>query len=552
MKKSLFVLITLIMVLSLILGACGGAAEEPAAEEPAAEEPAAEEPAAEEPAAEEPAAEEPVAEEPAAEEPVEEPEMEVVTLDYYWVGNADTDQRPLVEAAINEYVEPKIGVNVVFHIVGWGDWASKAVTGIQAGEKMDIFFTADWWHYMQLASEGLFLPLNDEEGENGNLLELYGKGILSSLNPAFVTGTQIDGVNYAVPTNKELTVPEGFVYNLTWAEEIGFTPEDAANIKSYADMEPWLEKAKEAYPDEYPYLSDGRNGFQPWVPDFAAGVPGNLISMKFAPDGSGNFDETILSLYETPWAEEFLGTMRSWYEKGWIHPDSGLSTFEVMQLMNAGKFFIMPQPLKGNNIKAQELVNSSGNEELRMGEIYGQPKINITVHSGGSMLAIPMFTDYPVQAMQYINMMHTDSTLLNMMLFGVEGTHWEFEDDGRVNLIDSGWYGAHPGAWTLGNTQLQAVSNVEDPDKNRMLIEYSNDAIDHASLGFRFRTEPVAAELTALQAVYDGLDRALRTGYVDPAVELPNYIEQLKAAGLDTVLAEVQSQYADWKAAKGE
>ena len=71
---------------------------------------------------------------------------ETVTLDYYWVANADTDQRPLVEAAINEYIEPLIGANVVFHIIGWGDWATKAVTGLQAGEKMDIFFTADWYY----------------------------------------------------------------------------------------------------------------------------------------------------------------------------------------------------------------------------------------------------------------------------------------------------------------------------------------------------------------------------------------------------------------------
>ena len=40
------------------------------------------------------------------------------------------------------------------------------------------------------------------------------------------------------------------------------------------------------------------------------------------------------------------------------------------------------------------------------------------------------------------------------------------------------------------------------------------------------------------------------TGYVDPALELPNYIDALKAAGIDTVKDEVERQYADWKAAK--
>ncbi len=477
---------------------------------------------------------------------------EVAVLDYYWVGNADTDQRPLVEAAINEYIEPLIGANVIFHIVGWGDWASKAVTGLRAGEKMDIFFTADWWHYMELASEGLFRALNDDNGEYGNLLEKYGQGILKGLTPAFIPGTQIDGVNYAVPTNKELTVPEGFLYNLTLAEEIGLTPEEAAKIKSYKDMEPWLEKAKAARPDEYPYNTDGRDGFYPWLQELASGVPGAVINMKIAPDENGAFDETIVSIWETDWAKSYSTTMREWNQKGWIHPDAGLSTFDVSPAFNAGKFLFYPMPLKGNNIKAQEMVNASGNPDLKVGEIYGQPKVNITVHAGGSMLAIPTLSEYPVQAMQYINLMHTDSKLVNMMLFGVEGVHWEFEADGRVNLINSAWYGAHPGAWTVGNIMVQAVTNKEDPMKNKLLIEYSKDAVDHPSLGFRFRREPVAAEFTALQAVVDGTDRALRTGYVDPEVELPKYVEAMKAAGLETIKAEVEKQYAAWKVAKAK
>jgi len=477
---------------------------------------------------------------------------EVVTLDFYWIGNGDTDQRPLVEAAINEYIEPMIGANISFHIVGWGDWPTKAVTALQAGENIDLFFTADWREYMSLATQGLFRPLNDFEGEYGNLLEEYGQDILTGLNPAFITGTQIDGVNYAVPTNKELTVPEGFVYNVAVAEEIGFTEADAAAIKSLRDLEPWLEKAKAARPDEYPYLTDGSGGFQPFVPGFASGVDSSLISMKFAPDADGNFDETIYSVMETDWAKEYTQTVYEWNQKGWIHPDAGLTTFNTDEVRNSGKFFIQSQPLKGNNIKAQELVNASGNADLRLMEIYSQPKVNITTHSGGSMFAIPMLSEHPVQAMKYLNLMHSDPKLINMMLFGVEGTHWAYEADGRVDLMNSAWYGAHAGAWTVGNTLLQAVTNKEDPNKNQMLIDYANGSVDHPSLGFRFRTDPVAGELTALTAVADGVSRALRTGYVDPSVELPKFIDALKGAGLDTVKDEIQKQYDAWKAAKGE
>lgn len=476
------------------------------------------------------------------------PTGEVVTLDYYWIGNSDTDQREKVQDAINAYIEPLIGANVVFHIIGWGDWQTKALTALQAGEKMDIVFTADWRDYMQEATQGLLLPLNDDEGEFGNLLETYGQDILTSLNPAFITGTQVDGINYAVPTNKELTVPMGFIYNVAVADAIGFTEEDAANVKSYADMEPWLALAKEAFPDDYPYLTSGSDGFEPWVPGFAQGVPDNLISMRYAPDESGNFDETIVSVLETDWDVETTALMREWYEKGYIHPDSGLTTFLPADVRNTGKFFIEAQPLKGDNIKAQELVNASGNPDLQLKEIYGQPKVNVTTHSGGSMLGIPTVSEYPVQAMQYINLMHSDPTLVNMMLFGVEGEHWEVEADGRVNLIDSSWYGAHGGAWTVGDILLQNVTNKEDPNKNPMLIDYVEGSVDHPSLGFRFRSEPVAAELTAVTAVAEGRRRALFTGYVDSATELPKLIDDLNAAGFETVLAEVQRQYDEWKA----
>ncbi|MBN1246603.1 MAG: extracellular solute-binding protein [Anaerolineae bacterium] len=485
------------------------------------------------------------------EAPVEVPEApaETAVLDYFWVANQDTDQRPLVEAAINEYIEPLIGANVSFHLIPWGDWATKAVTGLQAGEKIDIFFTADWYYYMQLASEGLFRALNDDDGEFGNLFEEYGQGILAGLAPAFVPGTQIDGVNYAVPTNKELTVPEGFLYNIDLAEEIGMTEADAAAIKNYDDLKPWLEKAKAARPDEYPYITSGRDGFKPWPQDVASGVSGDLINMYITPDANGVWDETIYVLPETDEEQSLYAHMREFYENEWIHPDAGLDTYDPNQPFNAGQFFLYPMPLKGNNIKAQEMINSSGNADLRVGEIYGQAKVNITTHAGGSMLAIPTLSDYAVQAMKYINLMHSDSKLVNMQLFGVEGTHWEFEDDGRVNLLDSGWYGAHPGAWTVGNIMMQAVTNKEDPDKNRLLVEYAFDSLDHIALGFRFRTEPVAPELTAVNAVLTGTMRGLRTGYIDPEEVLDTFIADLEAAGVYTIRDEVETQYTAWREA---
>jgi putative aldouronate transport system substrate-binding protein len=290
--------------------------------------------------------------------------------------------------------------------------------------------------------------------------------------------------------------------------------------------------------------------FFPYIGGLANGVPNNNLTMDGIPDANGNFDEMIIELVETEWYENHVNVIREWNQKGWVHPEAALTGYEDTPIFNSGKWFLHAQPLKGEGIKAQEMINSSGNPDLRVTEIYTHPKVVVTLHTGGSMLAIPALSDHPVEAMKFINLLHTDPTAVNIALFGVEGKHWEMEADGRVNLIDNAWYSAHPGAWVWGNTQIQHVTNQEDPDKNRMLIEYADDALPHPSLGFRFDRTPVEAELTALSAVNDTYWTPLLYGYVDPATELPKFRAELKAAGIDVVKAEIQRQYDEWKANK--
>jgi len=472
----------------------------------------------------------------------------VVMLDFYLEGNGDTTKRADVEKAINDYIQPLINANITIHIIAWGDWNGKAITALEAGEKIDVTFIADWNGYSKVVSEGLLTPLNDPNGTNGDLLAQYGQAITSSLNPAFISGSQINGVNYAVPTNKELSVPWGFVYNATIADEIGMTEDDAAAIKTPADMEPWLAKAKTAHPDMAVYDTDGTIGFMQWVHGFTQ-LSDYVVSMQDFPI-NGVMDETVINPFATTWMSDYVTTMRDWYNKGYIPQDAGLSTYNMMDALNAGNFFIAPQPLKGNNIKATELMIASGNADLQLKEIYGQPKVVNTSDTGGSMMAIPVASPNPVTAMKFINLMHSDGKLLDMLCYGAPDTMWTKDPDGRVNIIDDSWQKSIGGPWQLGDQALQSVTNKENPDKAKLLIEYSKDAFMHPSLGFRFVPDAVSAEITAVQSVVDGGQRALTTGYVDPTTELPKFLADLKAAGLDTVIAEVQKQYTAWKAAK--
>ena len=250
----------------------------------------------------------------------------VVTLKWVTVGSGMPANYDAWKANLNAYLEEKIGVNLEMEVIGWGDWDSKALTALQSGEEIDIFFTADWKSYVRSITQKLFTPLNDDNGEHGNLLEKYGQGILNSINPAFISGTQFEGVNYAVPTNKELCVPRGWIYNVDGAEEVGMDP---TTIKTLEDFEPYLAKYKELHPELYGYLNDGGWGDEPWVANEVTGLNGNLIAQKINPNADGTFDETWYSVWETEEDKKHVETMYKYFQAGYVHPDSPLSTFDV-------------------------------------------------------------------------------------------------------------------------------------------------------------------------------------------------------------------------------
>ena len=471
------------------------------------------------------------------------------TLDIYWVGNGDNEAvRAGVEAAVNAYIEPLIGAKVSYHIIGWGDWNDKAINALQSGEKMDLIFTADWEGYGIEVAGGLLNPLDE-------LLEEYGQGIKETLPQTFLDGVKVNGVLYGIPTNKELCVPEGFIVNKTAAAEIGWdVVADDPSIKTTADLEPWLAKYKELHPDKYPYLMDGQAGRwadEPWCPDWA-GMGSNSVAMKMAKQDNGEFDETVYSIFETPEQEEHIRLMYDWGQKGYISPDAALTSFDYNGTFGRGDFLVFSQPLKGNGIKAAEMYAANATAEFECVEITMQPKYVVTTHAGGSMFGIPVTSKAPEKAMQYLNLMHSDATLVNLMLFGAEGQNYTKVNDQQVELTDQNWYGVHGGAWTVGNTKLQYVLTSEDPAKNEMLQSYADDAVATASLGFRFVKDNVADQIAAVDAVISEYANPMMCGQVDP--DGPQGLEALKAAladaGMGDILAEVQAQYDAWKAAQ--
>ena len=514
---------------------------------------------------------------------------EAYTLDIYWIANVNTD-KPLtderaaieeyltaedpgktelgkalenakilagVEEAINEYLaelhkaDRKFKkMQVKIHLIPWDPaWTEQAIGALMNDEKIDLIFTADWEGYVKEIQAGKLTPL-------GDLLTTDGQGILETLSPDFLEGIRVEGEIYGIPTNKELCVPSGIIVNKTAAAEIGWDLTEYENDPSKkittGELEPYLAAYKEKYPDKYPYLMEkDRWSDEPWGHEWI-GLEEDVLSMKYAKDGNGNYDETVYSIYETQEQEDHIRLMYDWAKKGYISPDS--ATQEYNAVFGTGDFLVFTQPLKGNNFKSIEMYGANKNPEVpefELTEIVMQDKYKVTCQAGGSMFAIPASSKKKEAAMQYLNLMHSDPVLVNLMLFGAEGVNYTKANDVQVELVDgANWYGMHGGAWTVGNTKLQYVLTTEDPEKNAKLQEYALDAPMTASYGFRFDKTKAEKLVDAVEDVVKQYARPLMVGAVDPddpELGLEVFRKALKEAGVDDLKDEVERQYKEWK-----
>ena len=461
-------------------------------------------------------------------------------ITYYMYCTRASDQVTTIEGAINEIIQPLFNATIKFIMISGGDWDTKALVPLRAGEKIDIFWTPEWMHYMSNINNGSLMKLNDPSGPYGDLLATYAPQTIIDLG-SFIPANQVGGYNYAVPTNKELCVPGGLLFNLDEVEKYGI---DVSSFHDYADFEPYFEKYKADNPGQYPLLCTG--GWD-WINPFIQGFLNNMDPICLRIGEPGARDGVPENKWLAPEQLERIDWMEKWYKAGYINPDSQLKSYSTIDEMNAGKFLVsFDIVLKGGQVKAKELEGQSGNPDLRLVEYQTSASVNVTTHAGGSMLGIPITSRDPARAMMYINQMHQNTTLLNTMAWGVQGVHYDLDSRGMVvPRAMNGWSDSHGGMWTLGNQFKQLLNANEDPEKYKQMQELTAEAWDHESLGFRFSQEGFENEYAAIYSITDSLQRGIQCGANTAA--LPDIIAQYEAAGVNTVLDAVKASYAEWK-----
>ena len=155
--------------------------------------------------------------------------------------------------------------------------------------------------------------------------------------------------------------------------------------------------------------------------------------------------------------------------------------------------------------------------------------------------------------MEFIALLESDSFLLNTIIFGIEGVHYNFVDEAktRIEQTDAGKnnYNRKGDAWMFGNQLMNYTTTEEAEDKWDQFAAFNASGTEVQSLGFNYDPTAMSATLTNVNEVkkqYNLLTCGIMEGDVEANLAAMN--QAMIDAGLDKVLEDVQAQFDAWKA----
>ena len=442
-------------------------------------------------------------------------------------GDASTDDCAKISEAASKITEEKFNTKVELTRVGFGSYDQQVNLTLASSEKLDLMYEY-CGNVTSAISSGQIVPITD-------YLDSYGSDMKSQISDSDWKCVTFNGDIYGVPANKEKATGWGFAMNKEMADATGI---DYSSIKTEEELEPLLEKVKEMYPDVYPIVSN--NGSMSLMTD-QDDLGGDIGSLESA---SGD-NTTVINYYGT---DEYMNEMKlryDWAQKGLIMPDASTSTENANSLIGAGKGFGRFTNTKPGIEK--EMEKEVGKEVV----VLEMVKPYTTTTRVDIVWYVPHNSEKPERAVQVLNEIYTNPDLSNLFINGLEGKHYEFVDKEKgivnypegVNASNTG-YTSLPWAWP--NETISYIWEGLDSDIWDQIQEFNKDATVSPAKGFAWDNTEVQNEVTACANVVAKYGPALECGSLDPETTIPKFLDELKAAGADTIIAEKQKQLDAW------
>lgn len=539
-KKLTSILLTLAMMLTL--AGCGGKSAAESMDEESESTGAAVESAADETAG---------AEENTEGEAVQATELDTserVDLVFYVMGDAPADEQ-IVEDAINEILLEKVNATIDMQFSTWTDFQQKYSLELTSGNA-DLIYIANWLNYGQLAQSGAFEELD-------TLLDTVAPDLKALVGDANLNMCSVGGKIYAIPS----TWPEYVCLGVKYREDLRAkynlpVPDSIENFEAY------LLGIQENDPSQglLTVTTEESQGLN------VAFDAVNILNYKYAwvtpngmPYGLAADYDTPSDVYDYWYSDDFvedMKLMKKWADYG-FWSKSALSDSNNSESYKNG---LCVAEIAGQNpnkqITAINDFKNDGHDDWQSEYIAYGEKTGVIYpgHATQNGTAIVRGCKNPERAIKVLELLMTDKELNNLIQAGIEGTHYEINDQGIYVDLNDPASPAFPyegfNTWALRNSEYKILQE-SDVILNEMFKKYeelgAKTKFPNVSIyaGFSENYEAYAAERTAVSNVMRQYLAPLQAGLVsdvDAAVE--EFRQKMTDAGIDACREGFKEQWA--------
>ena len=267
-------------------------------------------------------------------------------------------------------------------------------------------------------------------------------------------------------------------------------------------------------------------------------------------------ENTVVDLFETQEYMDYAKQMRAWYQAGYINPDVTTISDDVTSQMKSGNYLgAIGSSAPGGSIGMENNVGVDF-VEFPIVEPYAT-----TMYASEALWAIPNTCENPERVIQFLNLLYQDRDLEkdidSLLSDGLEGVSYTVVEkiEGSRAIVDRG-----EGTWSqwvpndlYGNSLTVPRFAPNTADIYDELDAYNQKILDDGRItkafGYVFNPENVSTQVAAVSSVATQYRSIIGYGSVDPEEVMPEFIEALKDAGIDDVIAENQKQLDAWYAA---
>jgi putative aldouronate transport system substrate-binding protein len=465
-------------------------------------------------------------------------------LSLYLFGSEAVANKTVLEK-INAKLKKDVNATLTVKYIDWNDISTKYPLLFASGEQFDMAYTScnNSPAYSTLATQGSLADISQYLDSVPTLK--------STISDTSWNQMKVDGKIYGVPSNYTEFTPYGFAYSENLVKKYNLS-----EITSISTMEAYMDAVVKN--EKYVPLNGSSNLAEDLYRMFIDTTdqwiyaPGISNSDFYLATKSASGYKTVFSPIFTQEFEDWAVKMKEWANKGYWEKDILSSQKDDKDNFingQGGAFITHMSDWSGNYGTIKTSLPDITTNFWTFSESAGKIEKTAGVQN---VTSISKNCSDPEKALKVIEKLMTDQSYYDLLQYGISGTQYEIKDNAITTPSsynkDTDAFGFS--GWALRNDKYNIRSVSEDTRRYELNEKWNKTAIDNPYASFNFDSTNISNEISSITNVNSTLGIQILLGKEsgDAKTAVAKYRQQLKSAGIDKVISEVNSQLSGYTA----